>query len=328
MIRFSEKNYPLLKYINNKLKIDIIYVSENVLNKIKILQKNYIDLEYKGNKDFYLYTDDDGSEWESAEIGSYLQGYYNDYERFPLHSMLINRLPIISDFLIHKYDKIDQLPYTNYVYFKDYDDEVNIEQVFIDNDFDKKLKEIKEFQGYFFGKQKFLYGYSTYIMYVNYYVVEKYKYCIEVNLFIDYNNIGDLPETDVNEEKLKNFDNIIKIRHYISPEINYNKKNNNMAFSYQILLLIWLYQNNYEQIKIVSPSKKNKKNKNDEILNWTNTPIKTFTELNYTSIIRDQTFDVKGHWRKQKCGIGRSEEKLIFIESFQKTGYKRFIKSA
>lgn len=326
MIRFSQKNYPLLKYINDKLKIDIIYVSQNVIDKLKSLQKNHIDFIYKGKKDFWFYTDDDGFTWESAEIGAYYQNYYEDYERFPLHSILINRLPIINDFLYNKYDKINQLPYTNYVYFKDYDDEVNIEQVFFENDYEKKLKDIKEFKGYFFGKQKGLYGYSTYIIYVNYFILEKDRYCIEVELFIDYNNIGDLPETDL-EESTNNFDNIIKIKHYINPQINYTDRNN-MAFSYQIVLLIWLYQNNYEQIKIISPSKKSKKNKTDEILNWTNIPIKTFTELNYTSIIRDQPFDVKGHWRKQKCGIGRSEEKLIFIDSFQKNGYKRFIKSA
>ena len=51
MIRFSEKNYPLLKYINDKLKIDTIYVSQNVIDKLKSLQKNHIDFIYKGKKE-------------------------------------------------------------------------------------------------------------------------------------------------------------------------------------------------------------------------------------------------------------------------------------
>lgn len=96
------------------------------------------------------------------------------------------------------------------------------------------------------------------------------------------------------------------------------------SFNIDIKTLLWLYQKNLNEIKYIETTNNAYKKR----ITNNKTHIKIFTELNYTSIIRDQPFNVKGHWRKQKCGIGRSEEKLIFIDSFKKNGYKRFIKSA
>lgn len=57
--------------------------------------------------------------------------------------------------------------------------------------------------------------------------------------------------------------------------------------------------------------------------------IRTLNEVSfldcswYTTVIRNEGFSVKGHFRLQPCGPGRSEKKLIYIHEFQKHGYHR-----
>jgi hypothetical protein len=43
----------------------------------------------------------------------------------------------------------------------------------------------------------------------------------------------------------------------------------------------------------------------------------------FTEIISKGGFDVRGHWRMQPVGEGRTERKLTWINPFEKTGYKR-----
>ena len=43
----------------------------------------------------------------------------------------------------------------------------------------------------------------------------------------------------------------------------------------------------------------------------------------YTTIVRNEGFSVKGHFRLQPCGTGRHQRKLIYIREFQKHGYVR-----
>jgi hypothetical protein len=43
----------------------------------------------------------------------------------------------------------------------------------------------------------------------------------------------------------------------------------------------------------------------------------------YTTIIRNEGFSVKGHFRLQPCGVGKKDKKLIYIHEFQKHGYVR-----
>lgn len=43
----------------------------------------------------------------------------------------------------------------------------------------------------------------------------------------------------------------------------------------------------------------------------------------YTTIVRKEGFNVRGHFRLQPCGRGRSERKLIYINEFKKNGYIR-----
>lgn len=41
----------------------------------------------------------------------------------------------------------------------------------------------------------------------------------------------------------------------------------------------------------------------------------------FTNIIKSAGFGVRGHFRLQPCGVGMKDRKLIWIESFEKTGY-------
>jgi hypothetical protein len=43
----------------------------------------------------------------------------------------------------------------------------------------------------------------------------------------------------------------------------------------------------------------------------------------FTTIVRTEGFKVNGHLRLQPCGAGRTERKLIYIETFEKHGYVR-----
>jgi len=43
----------------------------------------------------------------------------------------------------------------------------------------------------------------------------------------------------------------------------------------------------------------------------------------YTTIVRNEGFSVRGHFRLQPCGKGKQNKKLIFIHEFQKHGYVR-----
>lgn len=43
----------------------------------------------------------------------------------------------------------------------------------------------------------------------------------------------------------------------------------------------------------------------------------------YTSIVRAEGFMVNGHLRMQPCGVGNTQRKLIYIDSFMKHGYVR-----
>lgn len=43
----------------------------------------------------------------------------------------------------------------------------------------------------------------------------------------------------------------------------------------------------------------------------------------YTTIVRNEGFSVKGHFRLQPCGKGKRQRKLIYIREFQKHGYVR-----
>jgi hypothetical protein len=77
------------------------------------------------------------------------------------------------------------------------------------------------------------------------------------------------------------------------------------------------------ETKVLSPKEKTKisgvryYNENGK------TPVTVLDCQWYTQLIRNIPFNVRGHLRLQPCGEGRKKRKLIWIESFEKSGYVR-----
>jgi hypothetical protein len=62
---------------------------------------------------------------------------------------------------------------------------------------------------------------------------------------------------------------------------------------------------------------------NCKYVNNTDKSIRVLDSSWYTSLIRSEGFNVRGHFRLQPIGEGRKERKLIWINDFQKEGYVR-----
>ncbi len=61
----------------------------------------------------------------------------------------------------------------------------------------------------------------------------------------------------------------------------------------------------------------------DFVVNDTHCNVRRLTANYYTTICRDESFPVRGHFRMQPFGVGRAERKLIYISPFVKNGYHR-----
>lgn len=61
-------------------------------------------------------------------------------------------------------------------------------------------------------------------------------------------------------------------------------------------------------------------------LNETKHNIEVLDSTWFTTIVRGEGFNVRGHFRMQPCGPNLSERKLIWISDFEKTGYTRTAK--
>jgi hypothetical protein len=89
-----------------------------------------------------------------------------------------------------------------------------------------------------------------------------------------------------------------------------------------ILLSLWFIKNCEIESKIVAPKSKVR----DNGQKFFNESKSNFTILNcnwFTELIRDTPFLVKGHLRWQVHGEKNSKRKLIWIDEFEKSGYKR-----
>ncbi len=64
-------------------------------------------------------------------------------------------------------------------------------------------------------------------------------------------------------------------------------------------------------------------NDKDAFVNDTHFNVRHLTTNYYTTTCRDESFPVRGHFRMQPYGAGRSERKLIYISPFVKSGYHR-----
>lgn len=77
------------------------------------------------------------------------------------------------------------------------------------------------------------------------------------------------------------------------------------------------------ETKIIGSSGKSLYIENEKVKNDTNFNIKVLDKTWYTTVINSEGFPVKGHLRLQPVGEGRKDRKLIYIEPFEKNGYKR-----
>jgi len=71
------------------------------------------------------------------------------------------------------------------------------------------------------------------------------------------------------------------------------------------------------------PKGKKISHSDQEYLNKTKLPIEILDSTWFTTIVRSEGFTVGGHFRMQPIGPGRSERKLIWINSYEKRGYVR-----
>ena len=78
------------------------------------------------------------------------------------------------------------------------------------------------------------------------------------------------------------------------------------------------------EVTLLNPMKNNGRHKRDGKI--TNNSPKTVyvVDSSWNKIVmRTDGFAVRGHFRLQPCGPGRMDRKLIWIDAFEKHGYKR-----
>jgi hypothetical protein len=89
---------------------------------------------------------------------------------------------------------------------------------------------------------------------------------------------------------------------------------------YKFLCFFYLTENKEE---IIAPGKVHGTRKTGKISNDLPFPITLVNSKWNTTVIRTESFGVRGHFRVQPCGKGRSNYEIIFIQPFAKTGYRR-----
>lgn len=102
----------------------------------------------------------------------------------------------------------------------------------------------------------------------------------------------------------------------------YNDISGASAFLNSTLLALYFIYNCDIEEKVVKPNEKYRSG-NSKHFNESKSDI-TFLDCKwFTDIIREAPFRVKGHLRWQFHGEKKSKRKLIWIDEFEKTGYKR-----
>jgi hypothetical protein len=94
------------------------------------------------------------------------------------------------------------------------------------------------------------------------------------------------------------------------------------AWLESICSVLYFIDNCEVETKVIASNKKDKF-KGEKYLNETS---KDYTVLDcgwFTELIRDTPFHVNGHLRWQPCGERHTKRKLIWVDSFEKKGYKR-----
>ncbi len=101
---------------------------------------------------------------------------------------------------------------------------------------------------------------------------------------------------------------------------NHTDVRNLEEFIYKFLCFFYLTENTEE---IIPAGKIHGTRKTGKISNDFRFPITLVTSRWNTTTIRTESFGVRGHFRVQPCGKGRSNYEIIFIAPFTKQGYIR-----
>lgn len=97
-----------------------------------------------------------------------------------------------------------------------------------------------------------------------------------------------------------------------------------IALLHGLALLVLLKNGRVETVLAASNTKRKiPEVENGVLMNSTPFPIRYIDSSWLKTIIRTEGFLVRGHFRLQPHGIGRSERKLIYIQPFKKHGYVR-----
>jgi hypothetical protein len=88
------------------------------------------------------------------------------------------------------------------------------------------------------------------------------------------------------------------------------------------LTTLWFIRNCDIEQKVIKPQEKFRENGNKHY-NESKSELIILDCRWFTELIRDIPFLVKGHFRWQPVGEGRTQKKLIWIEDFKKEGYHR-----
>lgn len=100
------------------------------------------------------------------------------------------------------------------------------------------------------------------------------------------------------------------------------EKDSILHFVRGFLSTLWFVKNCDIEQKILKPKEKYRENGNRHF-NESKSELIVLDCRWFTELIRDIPFLVKGHFRWQPVGEGRSQKKLIWIEDFKKEGYHR-----
>lgn len=95
-------------------------------------------------------------------------------------------------------------------------------------------------------------------------------------------------------------------------------------FVYSLLCFMFLTENDEIELK---PGQKTGTKKSGKVINTLSQNLTIVNSRWNTTVIRNEEFEVSGHFRLQRCGKGRENTEIIFIAPFVKKGYIRKAKS-
>ena len=97
--------------------------------------------------------------------------------------------------------------------------------------------------------------------------------------------------------------------------------NENIMGMFDLVLVFHLFKKYAPIEEIVSVRERRERNDIPDVK--TSQKIEYYDCSWYTTIVRNEGFSVRGHFRLQPCGAGKRDKKLIYIHEFQKHGYVR-----